>query len=156
MVGKSYDERLAYLTILPHDWSYSRFKEEFNLTSHCIRVVKEMQVQQIEKRERKKRCDAIDPAIIQRCQDFYRKPYISRELPDEKNAITIETEDGPILRSRSILYENLSETYQMFLSENQDLKEEVGMRKFAEFRPSDVIFQCQKSSLKICLCRYVK
>ena len=42
----------------------------------------------------------------------------------------------------------------MFLSENEDLKGVVGMRKFAEFRPSDVIFQCDKSSLKICLCRY--
>lgn len=81
MAGKSYEERLAYLTILPHDWSYSRFKEEFNLTSHCIRVIKDMQVQQIEKRERKKRSDAIDTGIIQRCEDFYRKPHISRELP---------------------------------------------------------------------------
>ena len=42
----------------------------------------------------------------------------------------------------------------MFLQENEDLKDTVGMRKFAQFRPEDVIFQCDKASLKICLCRY--
>lgn len=81
MSGKSYDERLIYLTIMPHDWPFSRFKEEFNVTTHCVRVIKDMQTQQIEKRERRKRGDAIDAAAIQRCEDFYRKPYISRELP---------------------------------------------------------------------------
>ena len=43
-------------------------------------------------------------------------------LLDEKHAITIQTEEGPVLRSKAILYENLSETFQMFLSENEDLK----------------------------------
>ena len=81
MSGKSYDERLVYLTIMPHDWPYSRFKEEFNVTTHCVRVIKDMQTQQIEKRERRKRVDAIDAEVIQRVEAFYRKPYISRELP---------------------------------------------------------------------------
>ena len=81
MSGKSYDERLVYLTIMPHDWPYSRFKEEFNVTTHCVRVIKDMQIQQIEKRERRTRGDAIDAEVIQRCEDFYRKSYISRELP---------------------------------------------------------------------------
>ena len=81
MSGKSYDERLVYLTIMPHNWPYSRFKEEFNLTTHCIRVIKDMQTQQLEKRDRRTRKDAIDAAVIKRCEDFYRKSYISRELP---------------------------------------------------------------------------
>ncbi len=75
-------------------------------------------------------------------------------LLDEKHAITIQTEEGPVLRSKAILYENLSETFQMFLSENEDLKGRVSQSKFAEFRPSDVVFQCEKSSLQVCLCRY--
>ena len=73
---------------------------------------------------------------------------------DEKHALTIQTEMGPVLRSKSILYENLSETFAMFIQENEDLKGKVGLRKFAEFRPQDVVFQAEKASMRLCLCRY--
>ena len=68
--------------------------------------------------------------------------------------MTIQTEDGPVLKSRAILYENLSETFAMFNQENPDLKEKVGLRKFAEFRPQHIVFQAEKASMRLCLCRY--
>ena len=59
-----------------------------------------------------------------------------------------------MLRSKAILYQNLSETFEMFLSENEDLKGKLAQSKFAEFRPNDVVFQADKASLQVCLCRY--
>ena len=85
IAGKPFEECLPYLTLLPHDWSYKKYQDEFDLTRHSVKVIKNMQQQQLEKRERKKRSDAIDNAIIQRCVEFYRKPYISRELPGKFN-----------------------------------------------------------------------
>lgn len=83
IAGKPLEECLPYLTILPHDWSYKRYQDEFDITKHSVKIIKNMQQQQLEKRQRKKRSDAIDSLIIQRCVNFYRKPYISRELPGE-------------------------------------------------------------------------
>lgn len=83
IAGKPLEECLPYLTILPHDWSYKRYQDEFDITKHSVKIVKNMQQQQLEKRNRKKRSDAIDSVIIKRCVDFYRKNYISRELPGE-------------------------------------------------------------------------
>ena len=83
IAGKPLEECLPYLTILPHDWSYKKYQDEFDITKHSVKVIKNMQQQQLEKRERRKRSDAIDSVIIQRCVEFYRKAYISRELPGE-------------------------------------------------------------------------
>ena len=77
----TYEEKISALTIVPENWTYSRFQEEFGVTKHFVSIVKSMQEQKIDKRERKKRSDSINPEIIKRCQDFYEKSYISRELP---------------------------------------------------------------------------
>ena len=83
----SYEEKISALTIVPQNWTYSRFQEEFGVTKHFVTIVKSMQQQKIDKRERKKRCDSIDPEIKKRCEEFYRKSYISRELPGEYNLL---------------------------------------------------------------------
>ena len=84
-LGKmTYEEKISALTIVPETWTYSRFQEEFGVTKHFVTIVKSMQQQKIDKRERKKRADSINP---ERCEDFYRKSYISRELPGEVNII---------------------------------------------------------------------
>lgn len=83
----TYEEKISALTIVPETWTYSRFQEEFGVTKHFVTIVKSMQQQKVDKRERKKRADSINPEIIKRCEDFYRKSYISRELPGEVNII---------------------------------------------------------------------
>lgn len=83
LVGKSYEEKLKYLTLLPQEWSYRKFEDEFNVTRHTVKIVKQLQQQDQEKRERKKRSDAFDKDTIELVQEFYRKPHISRQFPGE-------------------------------------------------------------------------
>ena len=62
----------------------------------------------------------------------------------------MDTENGPELRPKSLLYESLRDTYNMFKEENPDV--EIGISKFSDLRPPEVVFDDGKANLKICLC----
>ena len=81
LLGKTYEEKLKYLTLLPQQWSYSKFENEFNVTKHTVKTVKQLQQEDQERRERKRRSDALHGDVIKLVQEFYRKPHISRQLP---------------------------------------------------------------------------
>ena len=84
IVGKSYEEKLKYLTLLPREWAYSKFQQEFHVTKQTVKTVKDMQRRDVETRERKKRSDATDPETIEKVEEFFCRPHISRQLPGDK------------------------------------------------------------------------
>ena len=53
---------------------------------------------------------------------------------DMKNTVRIETDNGPELVAKKGLYNNLRETYYLFLEKFPELENTIGLSKFAEFR----------------------
>ena len=76
--------------------------------------------------------------------------FITQLISDGHRAVTVDTENGPELRPKSLLYESLRDTFNMFREENPDV--EIGISKFSDLRPPEVVFDDGKANLKICLC----
>ena len=51
-----------------------------------------------------------------------------------KNTVRIETDNGPELVAKKGLYNNLRETYYLFLEKFPELENTIGLSKFAELR----------------------
>ena len=74
-------------------------------------------------------------------------------VTDSHHAVTVQTEDGPELRPKSLLYENLKDNYLAFKEENPEV--EIGISRFGDLRPQEVVYDDGKANLKICLCKYI-
>ena len=153
--GRSYQDKLKLLSVVPESWTYARFQREFNCSKPMVKIVKELQAKNIDSKHRKSRKDKISPDVLQLIQDFYREPDISRQLPDEKHVIKVQTDDGvEELRAKHILYNNLRETFALFLIKYPHLEGSVGIEKFRQNRPIEIMLNADNSMLEICLCSH--
>ena len=82
-----------------------------------------------ESRGRKTLSDSTTRKVIH----FYESDEISRMMPGKKDSIKV---DGSLVQKR-YLYNNLSETYELFKADNPD--DVVGRSKFASLRPQHVL-----------------
>lgn len=86
---------------------------------------------------------------------FYVRDDISRQAPGRKDCITIRTSDGDRQQmQKHFMNFTISETHRMFLEEYDSSQEiHVGLSKFAELRPKNVMLQSQTPA-NVCVCQY--
>ena len=130
--GKSYNETLSMLTVLPQSWTLKKIQDTMGLTNYMSRKIKNMQRNSMTTpAARKRRKDAIEPEIVDRVTEFLKKDYVVRTFPDEKHSITVITDTGETeLRPKRLLLDSMKETHAMFLAENPDLEGRIGITKF--------------------------
>ena len=132
--GKSYNETLSILTLLPQSWTRKKIQDTMGITDYMSRKIKNMQSNSMTTpAARKRRKDAIEPQIVNRVTEFLKKDYVVRTFPDEKHSITVITDTGETeLRPKRLLLDSMKETHSMFLAENPDLEGRIGITKFLQ------------------------
>lgn len=86
-------------------------------------------------------------------KDFYLQDDISRQLPgkkDVKSIKNVETGRKEKVAKRMLMY-NLREVHKLFMDQHTEHK--IGLSKFCEFRPQQVMLVSSKSQ-EVCCCPY--
>ena len=127
-------------------YSVRQAKRAFNLGHKQLKKIKSASCES-DLHMRKKRKDALGDELNGIIQAFYRRPDISRALPDAKG---VKRRRNGKLVSRSVMEHSLSSAYELFRAEQGD---KVSQSTFAKLKPDDVLpsTSCRKRD---CLCEY--
>ena len=129
---KNKERIIELLSILPEDWTYSHFKEVFNVSWRQVQKAKLFKFTGCHE-PRKMRSDAIPDKDKEIIQNFYFEQGISRQLAGKKDFIRVPTsEDKTETLQKSVLLNSVAETYALF--------QQVKMESFSLTLPHFVSF----------------
>lgn len=129
--GKNREETVKILSVLPLDFSYSRYKEELGVGRRIAEIVKEYQQTGII-RERKERFDKTSTQVINQIKDFYLSPGVSRAMAGTRNKIMVKLANGGEEDlQKYVLLHTIEEAHQLFVKETGI---EIGVSTFFNSR----------------------
>lgn len=93
----------------------------------------------------------ISDSVEKLVTDFYLNDEISKMLPGRKDFVTLKSRSGEKeqIQKRLLLF-NLRTVHEMFRDKHQDV--EIGLSKFANLRPRQVVFAGAPGTLVVCVC----
>lgn len=97
---------------------------------------------------RQKRKDAVTEQVKELVASFYRKPEVSRQLPDARGVK--QRRDGQLV-SRRVMEMSMKSAHEAFAAGNPDVK--IGRSLFAALKPDDVL-PTTSCRFRDCLCEY--
>ena len=74
-------------------------------------------------------------------QNFYKRDDISRISPGKRDVVTVRDATGKVKLQKRHMIMSIKETYALFKEERSHVK--IGLSKFAELRPADVLLSSQ-------------
>jgi hypothetical protein len=86
-----------------------------------------------------------------RVREFYLSDLISRQLPGRKDYVSVKENGTRVHKQKRLLLVNLKTAHELFLEENSDAK--IGLTKFSQLRPVEVVFAGSQGTLTQCVCQ---
>lgn len=95
--------------------------------------------------------NSIDEDTVKKVLDFYHTENVSRQLPGMNDTISVTVAGGIIeKRMKKLLLLSLKEAHILFKATHLDIK--IGLSKFCELRPKEVILPNGKGTHNVCVC----
>lgn len=143
--------KLQILTIFA-DWSYGQIQKHFiGASKHMISVVKKLvQEKGILSSPNRKAGKTLSEDVVQKVVHFYESQEISREMPGQKDYVTILTGDEKVKVQKRLVLCNLKEAHASFKENYPDLK--VQFSKFAALRPKYCVLAGASGTHSVCVC----
>ena len=152
ILGKSPQQVVELLSILPqHIWTYEKFSQTFGVSRRTIEKIKHFEATGCHQ-ERKVRSDKISDETVEKVKAFYFSQGVSRAMAGMRDFVKVKTKNGVEELQKHVLLMSVDEAHQLFLSENPDIK--IGITKFHEIKPVNVVFLGSKGTTEFCLCIY--
>ena len=142
--GKSREEIIKLLSILPKDWTYQKFINELGVTRCLVESVKEFQRTGIIPK-RKSRSDKVDAMTIEKIKEFYTSPGISRQMPGVKDFIRVGEED----LQKFVLVMSIDDAHLLFQEQHPEYP--CGITTFFLNKPPNVVYCGSKGTVDFCL-----
>lgn len=143
--------KFKILTIFA-DWSYKEIQKHFiGASNHMIFVVKKsVQEKGILSSPNRKSGKTLHQDVVQLILHFYESQEISREMPGQKDCITIRNGDEKVKIQKKLVLCNLREAHALFKERYPNLK--VQFSKFAALRPKHCILAGASGTHSVCVC----
>ena len=94
---------------------------------------------------------SLQPESIEAIRNFYVRDDISRMAPGKRDVVTVRTNNGKEKLQKQHMSLTIKEAFGIFKMENPNIR--VGLSKFAELRPPNVLLSSQTPS-NVCTCVY--
>ncbi|XP_071578919.1 uncharacterized protein [Temnothorax nylanderi] len=150
---KSNDRQFKFkiLTIFA-DWSYGEIQKHFiGASKHMISMVKKsVEEKGILSSPNRKSGKTLHQDVVQQVLHFYESQEISREMPGQKDCITIRNGDEKMKVQKRLVLCNLREAHALFKERYPNLK--VQFSKFAALRPKYCILAGASGTHSVCVC----
>ena len=144
-------EKVQVLTVLPQSWSIRRIQEEFGATYRTARLSKQLAASEGIMATPNARLGKVLPkAVEEKVVAFYLSDNVSRMMPGSKDYVSMYIHGKKERVQKRLLLFSLRDAYLQFLDENVGLK--IGLTKFKEFRPRNVILAGASGSHNVCVC----
>ena len=144
-------EKVQVLTVLPQSWSIRRIQEEFGATYRTARLSKQLAASEGIMATPNARLGKVLPkAVEEKVVAFYLSDNVSRMMPGSKDYVSMYIHGKKERVQKRLLLFSLKDAYLQFLDENVGLK--IGLTKFKEFRPRNVILAGASGSHNVCVC----
>ena len=144
-------EKVQVLTVLPQSWSIRRIQEEFGATYRTARLSKQLAASEGIMATPNARLGKVLPkAVEEKVVAFYLSNNVSRMMPGSKDYVSMYIHRKKERVQKRLLLFSLRDAYLQFLDENVGLK--IGLTKFKEFRPRNVILAGASGSHNVCVC----
>lgn len=144
-------EKIQILTVLPLSWSIRKIQEEFGATNFMVRTAKKLVTDKgILSTPNPRPGKTVKDDTVDFIKSFFNDDNISRCLPGKKDCITI-TELGVKTKvQKRLLLCNLKEAFALFKEKYPNKK--IGISKFCELRPKNIILAGASGSHNVCVC----
>lgn len=144
-------DRMELLTILPKSWSILKMMEEFQISNYMARKVKQLVDEKgILSTPNPKLGKALSSEIMEKVKSFYECDDISRCMPGGKDFVSVVENGVKVHKTKRLLLGNLREMYALFKERFEEQK--IGLSKFCELRPKNVVLVNSSGSHNICVC----
>lgn len=145
------NDKIHMLTILPKSWTLRKIVEEFNISNFMARRVKLLVEEKgvFSTPEIKPR-NIILPDVVNTVKTFFETDEVSRCLPGIKDYISVKENGWKVKKTKRLLLGNLREVYSLFKERHEDVK--IGLSKFCQLRPQNVILANASGSHNVCVC----
>eukprot|EP00731_Ephydatia_muelleri_P019982 Em0012g807a len=144
-------EKVQVLTILPQSWSIRRIQEEFGATYRTARLSKQLAASEGIMATPNARLGKVLPkAVEEKVVAFYLSDNVSRMMPGSKDYVSMYIQGKKERVQKRLLLFSLRDAHLQFQDENVGLK--IGLTKFKEFRPRNVILAGASGSNNVCVC----
>ena len=144
-------EQLQILTILPKSWSVRKIENKFGVSNYMARKTKELvKTKGILSTPNPKPGKMLSNDTVKLIHSFYNDDEISRCMPGIKDFITVKEQGKKVQKQKRLLLCNLNEAYNLFKECHPT--EKVGISKFCELRPRNVITAGASGTHSICVC----
>ena len=144
-------EKVQVLTVLPQSWSIRRIQEEFGATYRTARLSKQLAASEGIMATPNARLGKVLPkAVEEKVVAFYLSDNVSRMMPGSKDYVSMYIQGKKERVQKRLLLFSLRDAHLQFQDENVGLK--IGLTKFKEFRPRNVILAGASGSHNVCVC----
>ena len=146
----SEETKIELLNLLPSSWSNARKERDLGVGRRLVEKAEEFKETGVE-RKRKVRKDKLSEECVEKVKAFFLRRDISKECAGAKQFVSVRMEDGTRghLPKRLLLY-SLEEAHSKFREEHETII--VGLTKFQELRPKNVVLAGSEGTHNICVC----
>lgn len=145
-------EKIQLLTILPKSWTLKRMEEEFQITNFMARKVKNLvETEGVLSTPNPKLGKPLSLEIVDVVKMFYESDDVSRCLPGCKDYVSITENGVKVKKTKRLLLGNLREVYALFKEKHEGIT--IGISKFCELRPKNVVLADASGSHNVCVCK---
>lgn len=152
MSKSSYGEKLQLLTLVPVSWTYEKIMDEFSVTRHMVYRSKNLfATQGLLGTPARKRGKPLNQETENKILSIYTDQELTRELPGERNTISIKDEQGEkTYHQKHLLLMNVRELYHEYKVKYPD--HPVSLSKFVSLRPKYCITVDSNDTTSVCVC----
>ena len=146
----SEETKMELLNLLPSSWSNAKKQKDLGVGRRLVEKANEYKETGVEKK-RKVRKDKLSEDCVEKVKAFFLRRDISKECAGAKQFVSVRMEDGTRghLPKRLLLY-SLEEAHSKFREEHETII--VGLTKFQELRPKNVVLAGSEGTHNICVC----
>lgn len=149
---ESTSEKIKLLTMLPKNWGTRKLQSIFPVSYHMAQKAFHLHAEQgigttPNPMPGKKLDDHTDKIV----KEFYCNMEYSREMPGQKDFVSVKKDGIRVHLQKRLLLGNLKELHTAFKNEHPNCK--ISFSKFAELRPRECILAGGNGTHSVCVCK---
>jgi hypothetical protein len=149
----SNDEKYLILTSMPQSWSAYRIVKEFGCSLNMANKSKQLAEEKgiMTKPTLKLSKKKLPDSVVKLVKDFYYDEDCTRECAGKKECRTVYEDGNKVVKQQRLMINNINEAYVLFKERYLIVK--VGISKFAELRPKEVVLTMDRGGVHfVCVC----